>query len=195
MLLDADSDSVGLELGRGLMSDSLPWVQPQHGPIAPETRMSSYCSFKSAPLHQALLAFAMLLGTLVILGLIPDFLWFFFFFAVNTSVNVWFNKNKYLYLRTYCVCQALRKARWIQSRPGAKVFSWEPSGMYQPLHCWLWQVISLKDFSFTLVLLEQKPFQKFYIHCSLSNPLISPTLLICLSDAQTPPRFVNKKTN
>lgn len=136
--------------------------------------MSSYCSFKSAPPPPSSPGICHAPGHTSDTWPDPRLpVIFFFFFAVNTSVNVWFNKNKYLYLRTYCVCQALRKARWIQSRPGAKVFSGSPQGCASPPR-WLWQVISLKDFSFTLVLLEQKPFQKFCIHCSLSNPLISP---------------------
>lgn len=188
MLLDADSDSVGLGLGWGLcMSDKLPCSSAPAGAhsswdqdelllffqiSSPSTKLSWHlpCSWA----YQWYLAWSQTSC---------DF--FFFSFAVNTSVNVWFNKNKYLYLSTYCVCQALHKAQRIQSRPGAKVFSGSSQGCASPLR-WLRQVISLKNFSFTLVLLERRPFQKFCIHCSFSSAFISPPLFACQMHRELP---------
>lgn len=126
-------------------------------------------------------------------GSIPDFLWFFFSFAVNTSVNVWFNKNKYLFLSTYRVCQAFSKSQG-RSRDLEPRSSLEcASGMCQPL-----QVTLAGDFSKRLqfhtcsVGMKALPdilHPLFFLKC-----LHSSTLLVRSSDAQGTPGLVNKKT-
>lgn len=99
-----------------------------------------------------------------ILGLIPDCLIFFCLFAVNASVTTFGSTktNIYIWAPTVWARLSTKLYQWIQPRPGAKVFLWEPLGMCWPGPSrWLWWVTSLKDLSLS-------------IHCSFSDASIPP---------------------
>lgn len=145
----------------------------------------------SSPLFQAILASSMLWGTPVgsclVLGLISDFLGF-FFFPVNTCHNFWFNKIHYFYLSTYCVLWAPQDIE-----PRLAALLWEPLGMYCPSRVTLAGDLSKRlQFHTRSVGMKAIPdiwHPLFFLRC-----LNSSSLLICLSCTENS-RISQQKTN
>ena len=149
-------------------------VQPQHGPIATETRMSSYCSFKSAPPPPSSPGICHAPGHTSDTWPDPR-LPVIFFFLCGKYICQCLVQQKQIFIFEHLLCMLGSLQGPVDTvEAWSQGLLWEPSGMCQPP-----QVILAGDFSkktsvSQLVLLERKPFQKFCIHCSFSNAFISP---------------------
>ena len=169
----ADSDSVGLGWGLGLcMSDKLPWTSASAGAhgswdqdelllcfqiSSPSLKLSWNLAWRWA--HQWYLAWSQTSCD--------------FFFLCSKYICQHLVQEKQIFIFEHLLCMpGSPQVSGDKSRPGAKVFSGMCLRECTSPSRWLWQVISPRDFSFTLVLLEWKPFQTFCIHCSFSNALL-----------------------
>lgn len=168
-------------------------VQPQQVPIAPETRMSSYCSFKSAPPPPNSPGICHAPGHTSDTWPDPRLPVIFFFFLCSKYICQRLVQQKQIFIFEHLLCMpsspqgsADTVEAWSQG------LLWELSGMCQPP-----QVTQAGDFSkklqFHTCSTGTKAFPEvlyplFFLKC------LHFSTLICLSDAQRTPRFVNKKT-
>lgn len=171
-------------------------VQPQHGPIATETRMSFYCSFKSAPPPPSSSGICHAPGHTSDTWPDPRLPVIFFFFLCGKYICQRLVQQKQIFIFEHLLCMLGSLQGPVDTvEAWSQGLLWEPSGMCQPPQVTLADDFSKKNFSFTTCSTGTKAFPEvlhplFFLKC-----LHFSTLLICLSDAQRTPIFVNKKTN